>query len=1524
MNIDFSRIRAFDGSQDGGFEELICQLAHLDPPNSACSFERKEGAGGDAGVECFWKLKNGKEHAWQAKYFMDRIEDSQWGQINESVEKALERHPNLVEYYVCIPQDLPDSRKKGKGGKPVKSARDKWNEYHAAWVSLAEQKGMKVQFHLWGKHEILLKLSQTKSSRYAGIAHYWFNELTFTQENFKKNITKSKNALGERFTPEFNVNLPIAEIFEGLGRTKFFYEDLYERISRWLQIANIIKNDIENIKKEANDFFQENFSEHEFEEKFRLNINVISSFDDVYFFKNYEKNIHTILEKLKLLINFGYEIQEKINNLDKNDKIYISDKRNNIYKYIDTTRNLKKYFESTIFESACTKQLLLIGEPGIGKSHLLCDISLSRLENNLPTIFVLGQHYQGGNPVDFLKRELDLINVEDSTFFSALNACGEAYKTNVLIIIDAINEGKYNNEWQDWLSGFLSEIVDYDNISIIISCRSTYVDYLIPEDVVSNITKETHTGFKGYEHRASSIYLNKHGISKPSVPILPTEFTNPLFLKTCCQAIKKDGLKEFPKGLDGLVNIFEFYIASAQRRIAIVKKYRNFETVVKNALLALAERLFPNEIFGVNALEAIEIINSVDTRSNIGESLYDLMLHEGVISEDIFYDYKSKNNTDAIPVVRFTYERLSDYLIARKITEKVEENSIKSFIESNEFKILTSGSYYKYLGILSAINIIFAEKFKLEFIEYLPEKMDDEYFFSEVFVKTLVNRSASSFTGRTLQLFNNIPKICYEDNRIDILIALSTEPNHILNGFLLNRFLKKLDLPIRDHIWSIHIANSDFVEEEHDTESNLRSIIEWALSDAIKLAQKDRLYLCALTLGWVFSTTNRRLRDDATKAVANILCQIPDKIIDFIENFYQINDPYIDERVYASVYGALTNINDFNCCEKIINWILEYHFINKEIYPHILLRDYLVSILLWAKYKGFLGSEIDVKEISPPYHKKFILKIPQVPKANNKIYRSVMGSISDFSNYGLNAIDQITITELGQDELRTGFDEKLLLAENINSPELKQIFTNEEELRLIKLAQEKEIWSKVDFEKVLAEIQSDISKKVSFSMKDSTDNENEAEKTELDLFLEENPSNLSPEIINKINVIKKLSNDRVVTQSKLDAKKWIYQRAIDLGWDAKLFDDFESYLPYEGRGRPAIERIGKKYQRIAYHEYLAYLIDCYQIKSQSYLSYSSTEEFLGSWQLSLRDIDPTLFIRTTYDQWWNSSNRTWWQPITMSFTESMDLQFLKDWLWNKENIPDLKNALVIQDDNLDEWYALAGFVSFRMYPKKNKDRIPYQDFWYRINPLIISTAQLDKFKKAIGEQELCNPDLTRNSEIGYQSFVGEYFWHPSVKDILEENEEGSVVLRLDGIDDDIDAFNPIASYERESGTNDASIRELINFYIPSPKLVEILGIERNGLSNNEWYDHSGNIIFQDPGLKHKGRSFALCKKVALDNWLNEHNFSLVWMIGGEKQLFTESSTFFGRLNFNGFFEIVNNEVVGRTWTEELLPSSEDN
>ena len=47
-----------------------------------------------------------------------------------------------------------------------------------------------------------------------------------TTDWFKNHIKKSIKIAGPRYTPELNVELPIAEIFDGLCRTKQFYNKI--------------------------------------------------------------------------------------------------------------------------------------------------------------------------------------------------------------------------------------------------------------------------------------------------------------------------------------------------------------------------------------------------------------------------------------------------------------------------------------------------------------------------------------------------------------------------------------------------------------------------------------------------------------------------------------------------------------------------------------------------------------------------------------------------------------------------------------------------------------------------------------------------------------------------------------------------------------------------------------------------------------------------------------------------------------------------------------------------------------------------------------------------------------------------------------------------------------------------------------------------------------------------------------------------------------------------------------------------
>ena len=106
LTLDWNAIRPLDGARDKGFEELCAQLARKESPWGS-EFVRKGSP--DAGVECFAILSDGGEWGWQAKYF-DSLGESQWLQLDKSVKTAIEKHPRLVRYHVCVPLDRPDAR----------------------------------------------------------------------------------------------------------------------------------------------------------------------------------------------------------------------------------------------------------------------------------------------------------------------------------------------------------------------------------------------------------------------------------------------------------------------------------------------------------------------------------------------------------------------------------------------------------------------------------------------------------------------------------------------------------------------------------------------------------------------------------------------------------------------------------------------------------------------------------------------------------------------------------------------------------------------------------------------------------------------------------------------------------------------------------------------------------------------------------------------------------------------------------------------------------------------------------------------------------------------------------------------------------------------------------------------------------------------------------------------------------------------------------------------------------------------
>ncbi|WP_214850670.1 NACHT domain-containing protein [Exiguobacterium sp. s193] len=1494
IELDFTRIRAFDGSKDGGFEELVCQIAHLNKPNKGKNFIRKDGAGGDAGVECYWVLEDGSEHAWQAKYFTDRLEDGQWSQIDESVKTAIEKHPRLTKYYVSVPKDLNDSRKKGRGGKQVKSSLDKWNQYVESWIKLATDKGMNVEFEYFGRHELSMLL-QRDESNYVGRTFYWFNEPVLSEETFTELANRSKISLGERFSEEYHVSLPIQKKLEGLGISNEWKEtidnqkkiafDLIDKINRLDRLEHISLN-----TESKWTTFKENATE--FKEVY-LKI-LMTKYDEMKI-----TNIKERFERLKSLTSeFSNFILE--NPDDKSENW-----RNIRYQFREITGELNS-IEAFVFSIATeayeTKSIAVLGDAGIGKSHLLCDIAQKRIAEGLPTVFILGQRYSGGNPLNFLAEELDLKDVSFKQLLGALDAAGEAKRTRTLIIIDALNEGNGRFDWQDQLTSFITELKTYPHISLLISCRSTYKQFILPEEIKRHIVEIIHTGFKGFEHRAAMKYLSKQGIDKPSVPLLSPEFSNPLFLKTCCKAIKSKGLTSFPKGLEGQSAIFNFYLESIESVIKRRKKYMGNRNVSSRILSRLIELIYPDNLFGVEINLAANALREVDPKPNFDDDLIDILISEGLLALDMISD----SSDNAIEVVRFTYERFSDYFIAENIINNVDSENLKAEFSTDGKLEEVIKNPYKYSGIIEALGIVFPERFKLEFVDFISdENQHYNLIFDKSFTDVLLLRSKDSIGDRTLALLNEISNHGFFNKALDKILALSTEPDHPLNAEFLHKNLKRIKFTERDYFWSTHIAVSDYDEDEAQPQSVTRTLIDWSLYADLRDVEDERIKLLSYVLLWMTSTTNIKVRDQSTKSLVRILSHRSDIINELLSNFKDIDDLYLKERLYAVSYGVVCNINDPDGVREIAENVYKLQFIDKKPDPHLLLRDYARGIMEYALNKNLISEEMS-NNFRPPYISEWPIENPTasdiedlVEDEYSTIKNSLMGYPGDFGNYTMSCVHDWSATPSIKSRPETSYELHLEFADKVPI-ELREEYLQEINQRIesygkpVKSTIIDDILAEYDLEELFKETD-EIPGEISIVTKNV---DSPGEKWD---SLKRNINDaLSDEDKEYFRWLTGLGiNDRAAIFSRKWAQRWVLKKVYDLGWDSKMFYEFERrYCDTYGREGKNIERIGKKYQWIAFYELLARMADNLYWADR----YDDEVEYEGPWQLWKRDIDPTIWLRATNDSNRDEFGKVWWSPYTPIFSVGES----EDWVFDEDTLPDFENLLIVTDNKGEKWHNLR---SFRKWTNKTIDGKSKEELWYRINTCIISKIDMDNVFEKVKDKPLFDPSAFAPRSSSHQGYLREYPWHLYYRNFnIWQSGDDSRILNIQHL-------VPVNEYEWESGGRDDSTDQYISLYLPNQQLIKDLYLKRSLDNFSTWESPEGDIIFMDSSELEKGPSAALIKSNHFEKWLEEKDLQLIWFIGGEKQIFNDVGNVSKRLEFNYIISIEKENLLEINWKE---------
>lgn len=975
MNIDWIKLRPFNGDIKNGFEELVCQLARAESIKDKQLFIRV--AAPDGGVEAYCILANGDEYGWQAKHFSS-MDDSQWTQIEKSFKTAFAKHPSLKKYFICTPLDRQDPRIVTKKGTVVKYFMDVWKEKVADWEAFASASGRAIEFEYWGNSELFDRLNKPENE---GKLYYWFGQEEFSDNWFKQKLEESIVNLGKRYTPEINFDLPIAKVFEGLSRDEYFKKQFLSHLDDLLKnyhqaVSHVKADEVKDYVQKIDSLiiqFRQSCEQIDFEE-----ISIIQ-----------HEPLSAILESCKEiienLIHKFYELDSKKKTETKSKKEYVSDA--NRYGWdIEYFRKLSgsiydftNFLYGTIVGLSNNPFLIIKGEAGIGKSHLLADVAKKREARNQFTLLLLGQQFS--TTEDPWSQIIKLLQIEckRDTFLSALNSKAESTGARVLIFIDAINEGEGKVIWMNHMASFITVVKRFSNLGVVFSLRTSYEKLLIPDVVKEKkqATRITHYGFANHEYDASKLFFENYKIKQPSIPLLHPEFSNPLFLKLFCEGLFKKGLHEIPDGYEGISTIINFFLETINDKISNKHNQPRELQLVQKVVRQIAERIVDTNNSYIKFDDAFSfVIDMKETKAVINKSQFFLdLISEGLLTQNVYWD-KERNHFEGVYI---SYERFSDHLIASYLLSKYlnKENPKESFSEGNKLYVLLANeneaNYNR--GIIEALSIQLPEQTSLELYEAAQHAREFEPV-AAAFVESIIWRKKETLSDKLKDYINEvvISKFDYYDYFINRILLITSHPQNYFNSDFLHNHLWRFSMADRDAWWTqfIHKMYPGYPDEV----SAIRRMIDWAWTDDNRESISDEsIRLMSQTMVWFLTSCNRTLRDSATKAIICLLEERINVLMQLIKTFEKVNDPYVLQRIYAIAYGCAARTSKTELLKPLGNLIFQTVFNTENVVPDILLRDYAKGIIEFAVFKGH-KFDFDLNQIQPPFKSNLPTEFP--------------------------------------------------------------------------------------------------------------------------------------------------------------------------------------------------------------------------------------------------------------------------------------------------------------------------------------------------------------------------------------------------------------------------------------------------------------------------------------------------------------------------------------------------------------------
>lgn len=865
------------------------------------------------------RIKNGKRASFQAKYFEKGVK---YKQIEDSMDKVIQWIAGEIDevYLFC--------------NSNIKRSCDSFQRIEK---KLSEQN---IQIVIVSNEEIL-----EIASRYDHIKQAYFDIMCLPFAWFEENVHRALDDLGIRYNKDLNVFTKTCEkldLFLKNDRAVYYLNEKKQAILSEIQ---------EQSKKREVDY--------DYVEKIYSAINDLEDADS--------DNIKDSLNWYKTVEDIIAEEKQAKLDLIETGKVS-TDKLDELYWELELTSDLKLTQEERRLLSQ--NAVMLAGNAGIGKSHLFAIEVNQRIKEGTASILLLGESFTSEGPITGQILSSLGLNCSIDEFLSFLERTGEEQKKEVVIFIDAINESSYKNIWKNGLKAFVDMIGDYSYISLAISYRSGYEKMLLSEGMNNSIKNGqvcsiVHTGFKDNSVSAMRQFFDYYSIPFSPVYVLQERMTNPLFLMIFCKTYN-DNYSSL-----SLTHVFKNFVNVVEKEIQQRFAIESDGGFLWDLLKEIAAYCIEKGIRRISKRDILKLCYWNDYGFSDKQTFLHVITKAGLLTEIPYGDNEDYS---------FGYDLFRDFVLADYIISKYSDVSeLTSYLIADVLKI-ENGTIGDYGGedIFYCVLDLIATHKHTELMEIFDLVTDEEdsWHICNGYISSYSWRNDRAIKADVFVDFINKHNVSI-DTLMRTLIENSARISSAINARFLHEILLNMSIADRDYQWTIFI-NGLFEKEERIYQ--LIDLFEHNLKACDIADEECELFL--ILFGWLFTASNRTLRDHASKAMVNLLGEHPRKIKWIIEQFMDVNDPYVVERVLCNCLGAIVGwIPEKVIVSDVVKYLYKNFFSTSSIYEDALVREYARLIIEFYVKTYSNDLKMDLNLIRPPYTS---MDIPIVEKQEYK------------------------------------------------------------------------------------------------------------------------------------------------------------------------------------------------------------------------------------------------------------------------------------------------------------------------------------------------------------------------------------------------------------------------------------------------------------------------------------------------------------------------------------------------------------